>query len=185
MARDVSTPMVTAITGNNYAPIIMLDLTLSIGTIYVWSGVGTFVYNGHSYQGVGSLGALGEVTEGTQIKADGTTITLSGIDSTLLTETLNDIQLGAPVTIWFACFAAGGVVGTPYPLFVGTVDKPVVDIGPTTFSITLNLENRLFDLQRATNRRYTTSDQRYYYPDDIGFSWVEALNDIALVWGNS
>ncbi len=32
-------------------------------------------------------------------------------------------------------------------------------------------------------RRYTTSDQMYYYPDDSGFNWVETLNDIALLWG--
>lgn len=175
--------MIAGITSNAVQPCIMLDLTLTTGVQYVWSGWGTITYNSNTYFGVGSLGSIGDISEGTEVKADGTTITLSGIDPTLLDDCLNDIQLGAPVTIWFALLSGGALLGTPYPLFVGTVDKPTIPISPDTIAITLSLENRMANLQRPSNRRYTSTDQMYFYPADSGFNWVETLNDIALVWG--
>jgi hypothetical protein len=131
---------------------------------------------------VGSLGAVGEIQESTEIKADGTSVQLSGIDPALLNESLNDIQLGAPATLWLGIFSEGAVLAA-YPIFVGTVDKPQIPIGPDTISIQLALETRMANLQRASNRRYTAADQRSYYPSDTGFNWVETLNDISLIWG--
>ena len=105
---------------------------------------------------------------------------------TLLNEALNDIQLGAPVKIWVGLWNtdACALYGNPYLQFAGTVDKPTVKIGRDTTSITLALENRLVNLQRANQRRYTAADQHLKYPDDTGFNSVEALNDIALRWGS-
>jgi hypothetical protein len=166
---------------NAVQPCILVDLTLTTGVIYIWSGIGTLTYSGHDYLGVGSLGTLGDITEGTDVKADGTTITLSGIDPALLNDCLNDIQLGAPVTIWFALFGDGALTSIT-KLCVGTVDKPTIPISPDAITITLAIENRMINLQRASNRRYTSGDQNYYYPDDSGFLHVEELGDIALVW---
>ena len=182
MARNLPSPMIAGITSNSPMPCLLLDLTLVTGVQYVWSGVGTVTYNGNSYTGVGSFGSIGDIVEGTDVKADGTTVTLSGIDPKLMNDCLNEIQLGAPVTLWFALFSAG-VIATATPLFVGTVDKPMIPIRPDTLAITLNLENRMINLQRASNRRYTSGDQQYYYADDCGFHWVETLNDAAWVWG--
>jgi hypothetical protein len=183
MPRELPTPMIGAITSNEVGPCVLVDLTLASGIQHIWSGVGTLSYGGNDYLGVGSLGAVGDVNEGVEVKADGTTVTLSGIDPTLLNDCLAEIQLGAPVTIWFAVFSAGGLLGAPYPLFVGTVDRPSIQVAPDSLAITLSLENRMANLQRPSARRYTSADQMYYYPDDSGFNWVETLNDIALEWG--
>jgi hypothetical protein len=184
MSRNLGTPMIASITSNGPIGLALLvDLTLADHVEYVWSGVGTLGWNGHNYLGVGSLGAIGDVKEGVDVKAEGTSISLSGIDPVLLNDCLNDIKLGAPVTVWFGVFQAGGLVGSPYPLFVGTVDQPVIPMGVDSITIELKLENRMINHQRPTMRRYTSSDQQYYYADDIGFHWVEQLSDIALRWG--
>jgi len=80
--------------------------------------------------------------------------------------------------------AAGAIIGAPYLIFSGAVDKPSVEISDQTMSITLALENKLVNLQRPSQRRYTAADQHIAYPDDMGFNWVEILNDIALRWGS-
>lgn len=103
---------------------------------------------------------------------------------TMLQEALGDVRLGAPAKIWFGLMNNGALLGVPYLVFSGLVDKPSVHIGLDTLSITLALENRLVNLQRANQRRYTSADQKLYYPDDMAFNWVESLNDIALRWGN-
>lgn len=177
------TAMVTAITSNYIRPCFLAAITFHSRTVYCWTGVGNLVYNGNTYLGVGDFGKLGKITEGSDVQAYGTTISLSGIDPLLLSECLEDIQLGAPVTIYFALLDGNGsVLGIPYPMFVGTVDQPTIQIGTKTLSITLALENKLSNLLRANMRRYTNADQQLYHPGDTFFQFVESLNDQALVW---
>lgn len=185
MSRNISAPMLAGITSNYIQPALMADLTFRSGTQYVWTGPTTLAWNGNQYLGIGSLGTIGSITEGTEVRADGTTVSLSGIDPALLSASLTDIQLGAPAIIRFALVDSSmQIIGTPYIIFSGKVDKPTITPGTDTFTISLALESPLTNLQRANMRRYTSADQRVYYPDDTAFSWVELLNDIALRWGD-
>ena len=185
MSRNISAPMLAPLITNYVRPIFMAVLVFRSTTQYVWTGADNLVYEGNTYLGVGSLGKIGDITEGTEVKAYGTTISLSGINPTLLAESMTDIQVGAPATIYFALVDGNSnIYGTPYPLFAGTVDKPTVQIAPNTLTISLALETRMSNLQRAGQRRYTAADQDLYYPDDSAFDWVEILNDQALIWGN-
>jgi hypothetical protein len=165
-------------------PAVLAQLTFKSETKFIWTGAQDLVYAGNTYLGVGALGEAGPVTESSDVRAEGTSVRLSGIALDLLSETLGDIQLGAPAKLWAAFLANGAVVGMPYLYFSGTVDKPEVLIAKEQFNITLALENRLVNLARASMRRYTAADQHLSYPDDTGFNWVEILNDIALRWGS-
>jgi hypothetical protein len=183
MPRDISSPMLSSLVSSPIRPGFLASIQFRSALEYIWTGVGNLVYAGNTYKGVGSLGKIGSISESTEVRAIGSTVTLSAIDPALLSECLNDIQLGAPVAVYFALFdAALNILGTPYPLFVGTVDQPVIQIGIDEMSISLKLENKLANLQRATMRRYTAADQRLYYPNDTAFNWVELLNDMALKW---
>jgi len=184
--RDLDPALASALSNGIIMPAILCMLTFASGTKYVWSGVGNLVYETQTYTGVGSLGTLGSINEGIEVKADGTTVKLSGIDPVLQAECMADIQLGAPAKIWFALFTQeGALIGAPYLIFSGSVDRPIVTVSPGEIAITLSLENKLIDLQRANQRRYTSADQRIAYPTDIGFAWVEILNDQALIWGTN
>ena len=184
MPRALDPAMAAALSNGIIVPAILMMLQFRTGTRWIWNGIGDFVYNAQTYKGVGSLGKIGAISEGTELKADGVTVMLSGIDPILQAECMADIQLGAPAKIWFALFQNGAsLIGSPYLLFSGTVDQPTVTISPEAIGISLQLENKFIDLQRATQRRYTSADQRLRYPDDTAFSWVETLNDQALLWG--
>lgn len=184
MSRNLTSPLIADLTSETLYPAFLADITFTSGVSHVWSGVGPLIWNGNTYIGVGSLGQVGDVNEATEIRADGTSLTLSGIDSTLLNDCLNDIQIGAPVTVWFASLTSTGAIRGVYQLFAGTVDKPTFQTEAKTVTIGLNLENKLYNLQRPSVRRYTSADQRLHYPTDSAFSWVESLNDIALRWGS-
>ncbi len=182
MPRNLPTPMLMAISANTLSLCFLLDLQLVSGWEYAWTGMGTLSWNGNSYKGVGSFGSVNDVQEGSDVKADGTSIALSGIDPTLLNESLTDIQVSAPARVWMGLFGAGALLAA-YQIFGGTVDRPQVGVGPAALTIALALESKLANLQRPSNRRYTAADQRRYYMDDSGFNWVEVQNDIALLWG--
>ena len=101
----------------------------------------------------------------------------------LVNDAVNDFQAGAPAQVYFGLMNNGALIGSPYLIFSGQMDQPIIDTSTETASITISLENKLSNLLRPTARRYTAADQHLQYPDDIGFNWVEFLNDIALRWG--
>lgn len=176
--------MLAALQASVVVPAFLVSLQFKSGPQYIWSGVGPLVYNSNTYLGVGSLGGVGTISEGTEVQADGTALTLSGIDPALYSACLTDIQLGAPAQVWFACMSNGQIIGTPYLLFSGQVDKPHITTGANTITISLALENRLANLQRASARLWTAADQNMEYPTDSAFNFVEILNDMALRWGS-
>jgi hypothetical protein len=182
VSRDLPSGMPAQISANAIIPGILAVITFKSMTTYTWSGVGSLVYGGNTYLGVGSLGKVDRISEGVDVRSYGTTVGLSGINPTLLAETLSDIQLGASATISLALFDGSGNVLNAYVVFSGVVDKPTIAPGLKELSISLALETRLANLSRASNRRYTAADQNLYYPGDTAFNWVESLNDQALKW---
>jgi len=359
MSRNLDPTLAASLSAGVIQPVLFVQITFNSGTEYVWSGIGDFDFNGHTFSGVGNLGSIGPIGEGSAVKADGTSVTLSGIGlsqigipappvtppdpplppapgesvawsfatlgahpsssfsfrpsifngglgcsgegsstlyngnlsiingdsfcpvihiqwggfrlppeiprgakithiypvvnwtanpggfqevsaspggvitggfgtdiapnvnpvitaqmqntvsgianlamfidfvgvaiyyigepqsaTSLIYEALNDVRMGAPAKIWYGQMANGALIGTPYLEFSGTVDKPTVQVDEKSASITLALENRLVNLQRANQRRYTAADQKLAFPTDMAFNWVESLNDIALRWGN-
>jgi hypothetical protein len=165
-------------------PAFFAMLTFRSATEYVWTGPGPIVAeDAHTYSGIGSLAGIGGVTEGLEVQASGTSLTLSGIDPALLAESLADIKSGAPAKVWIGALTPSGVLIARYLWFSGVIDKPEVSEDDKTISITLALESRLLDFGRATQRRYTSADQRLVHPTDMAMDWVEIQNDIAINWG--
>ena len=183
--RALDPALAAALSSGVIYPAILVSLTFTTGTSYVWSGVGALVWNGNTYAGVGTLGKIGTITESNQTRADGTTVTLSGIDPTLYADSMNEIQLGAPALIYYALLSNGAIIGSPYLLFSGLVDKPTVSEGGDSIDITLQLENRMTNLQRASNKRYDSATQRALYPQDTCMQYVEQCNDASILWGSA
>jgi len=184
MRANLDPTLASAFANNLIYPALFITLTFATGPQYAWTGVGNFVMGGNTYLGVGSLGKIGVVAETDDLNAQGTTVTLSGIDTTLLQDCISEIQLGAPASIAIGLLTpTGQLIGSPYTIFAGQVDAPTITVGGDSLSITLALENRMVDLSRPSLRRYTSADQRLYYPTDSGFAFVEQLNDLALNWG--
>ncbi len=185
MSRELSSPFIDALTGELVYPAFLAKITFASQIVCVWTGPYTLEYDGQSWLGVGDFGRISDVIEGSEVQAEGMTIGLSGIDPNLLSECLDDIQLGAPAVVYFALLDGNGnVIGAP-ELFSGAVDPPSILPGTDTITIDLALEDRMTQLNRGSNRRYTAADQNIYYPTDSGFNWVERLSDIALNWGQS
>ena len=185
MSRNIDSALMAAFSAGQVVPVVLVMIKLKTTTEYVWSGVGPLVWNGWTFTGVGILGEVGNIREEGEGKAEGTTLTLSGLDLATLGEALTDVRVGAPAKIWLGALGSSGLIGTPYLLFSGIVDKPGISVGADTVSITVPLESRMINHARANQRRYTAADQHANgYPDDSGFNFVEELNDQALVWGS-
>lgn len=190
MSRNLPSPLASALSGGEIVPFFLAQLTFRSATRYVWTGVGSLTYGGLTYTGVGSFASIGGISEGLNVQADGTSVTLSGIEKMLgqspdfLSECLSDIRAQAPAKLWFGLMTGTTTVLATYLVFNGIIDKPTLNLSTDAISISLALESRLLDLGRSSGRRYTSADQNDTYPDDSGFDWVEILNDMAVIWGN-
>lgn len=181
--RNLDTNLAAALQAGVIRPFFMGTFQFKTSVQRVWSGTGNLTVDGQTFVGVGSFVSIGTITEGSDASAYNTTVTLSGIDPVLLGESMSDIQPGLQALMWLGLMTdTGAVIGTPYQLFSGIIDAPSVHVGDDTISITLNLESKMVDFQRASNRKYTSADQRTRYPHDSGFDFVPRLNDYVGKW---
>jgi len=102
MPRQLDTSMATAMTTGSVSPIFMAQLSFKTSQQYIWTGVGNLVWSGLTFTGVGSFAKIGTISEGTDVTAYGTTVTLSGIDPVFLGDSLTEMVPGAQATLWFA-----------------------------------------------------------------------------------
>jgi hypothetical protein len=184
MSRALDPAMKAALAAGTVKPFLMAVLSFRSSIQYVWTGYGSLVYNSQTFLGVGSFASISTIQESTEVEAIGTSITLSGIDPVLLGDCRTDLAPGLQANLYLGCWANGAIIGAPYMIFGGAMDKASITMGPETMSITLALETRMNDFSRASASRYTPAEQRRVFPDDTFFDQVPALNDLAIIWGS-
>ena len=184
MPRNLSPAMLTALQSGILYPAIFVNLGFASGTAYIWSGIGNCTWNGNTYVGVGDLGQISVIEEGATVEAKGISLTLSGIDSTMLADALQESQLGLPATIYLALYTGPGgtIIADPLTAWSGFTDQPEIVLTGPTAEITLRLESVLLELNKPVDRRYTLQDQQVQAPGDIAFQFVPSLQEISFVW---
>lgn len=211
MTRALETATADELSAAVIRPILLFEGEFASGTARAWSGYGNFIWNGYTFQGVGSFGGVSGIEEVDGIKAGGITVQLSGIPAENLSLALSETRQNQDGTVYLALLSdevflateageiiggedgasflsvthIGEFIGAPYAAFVGRLDVPEIEEGAETGVIRITYENRLIDLERARERRYTKEDQAIDYPEDLGFDFVPELQDKVLLWGRS
>jgi hypothetical protein len=164
------------------------------------------VFQGTSYVGTGNLLDVSSIEETTEIAVRGATLTLSGINSEVISLALQSQYQGRVCKIYFGMFARGSLLQESgsyilledggkidleiqetglTQIFSGYMDEMNIDEGADFGTIELKVENKLVDLERSRTRRYTSEYQKSVYPGDLGLEFVESLQDKEVVWGRS
>jgi hypothetical protein len=184
--RDMTSAYQAAISSAMLRPALFVQATFVSGPLYVWSGMGPTTWNGQTWIGVGTLGTVSTIEEGSTVSAKGVTLTLSGLDPTLLEDVMEEFQVGLPALVYLGVFdATGALIADPVCCFSGRMDQPTIDISGTTASIAINCENRLVEMNVSVERRYTDEDQQLDYPGDLGFQFVNGIQDAQIYFGRS
>lgn len=184
--RDMTEQAAAQTTARQIACALFCQIDFLSSTEYLWSGIGSIAWNGQNWMGLGSLAQISPVIEDSQLNAQTLSLSLSGIDATLLPEALSEIQQGKPVLLWLAFLNPdGSVVPDPIASYAGRMDQPSIMQDTQTATITLAVENRLADLQRRIERRFSDRDQRLDYPQDNGMGFVSQMLDWNGAWGTT
>ncbi|GGG52746.1 hypothetical protein GCM10010964_44840 [Caldovatus sediminis] len=163
------------------APVVLVELDFASGPFRAWTGLGQLHWAGKVFEGVGSIGAVGEVEETVELRAVRLTLALSPVPQEVVDIALAERSFRLrPARLWGALLdAEGAFVADPFPLWAGLMDTMEVTDGAEP-RVALTCESRLVDLERAEVRRYTDADQQAEYPGDRFFEYVPALQEAEI-----
>jgi hypothetical protein len=163
------------------APVVLVELDFASGAFCAWTGLGQLNWAGKVFEGVGSIGAVGEVEETVELRAVRLTLALSPVPQEVVDIALAERSFRLrPARLWGALLdAEGAFVADPFPLWAGLMDTMEVTDGAEP-RVALTCESRLVDLERAEVRRYTDADQQAEYPGDRFFEYVPALQEAEI-----
>lgn len=190
MSRTVPAALLTALDSDEIEVFYAVDLAFDSGNMRLWTGYGNKTINSQTYTGTGDLLTIDGLEEVSDLSARGTTLTLNGLDSTIVSYALTEEYQGRLVTIYW------GVGSNTVEVFRGYMDKMTIQDAGETSTISLTVESRLIALERANVRRYTRESHsavrlRKWLDDgnsgtpaaDTFFDWTTQLQDKQIVWG--
>jgi hypothetical protein len=183
MYRQVTQSLVTSSQAVIY-PAVAVDLEFSSGNVRLWSGNFTQSYGGNSFLGIGSLGGMNTIKEAS-MTADGLEMSISGIPSEYVFLALDEAYRGKTAIVYLWLFDSNIVMKQSIITFKGMLDTMTIEDSGTTATIKIRCENRLIEMQKPRNIRYTNEDQLSLYPDDVGLSYVASVALKEISWGSA
>ena len=183
MTRAADTALAAAALAPVVRPYLLVALEYLPDTLRVTSLPFNVTYLGDVYLGVGRLGAISEIAEGTEIRSYGLSLRMSGIPLDYRDQVIESDGQGRAGRVWLGLLDdQHRPIGVPLKVFQGRMDVTDIEIGQN-IGVTISLESRLVDWERPRVRRFTDQDQKRAYPGDRGFEYVQAVSDMELVWG--
>lgn len=197
--------MAASVIGAVVTTVLLIEGRFDSGTVCLWTGLGDLDWNGQTWTGAGDILGVSFARETTEMSADGASVTLTGIKSALIALALTEDYQDRPILIRLALLSAdpigdfssdfssdfyrplasGNVMADPIVLFAGRMDVMEIEEGGDTARFTISAENRLVDLRRVRERRFTPEDQKLTYPGDLGLDFIPVLQDAEIVWGRT
>ena len=169
-------------------PYYAVELQFEGSTLRLWTGLGDRTINSNTYTGTGNLLEISGLEETGDLTAIGTNLTLSGLDSGIITYALTNDYQGRLCRIYWGVLGVNAVV----EVFSGFMDRMTIRDEAESASISLSVESRLITLERPNVRRYTDqshqgviSTEGYSSSNDTFFKWVARLADKQIPWGRS
>ena len=208
MTRAIPTSLSTAIDSAHILPFFAVDMSFASGPVRLWTGTGQLQVGDNDnevYTGAGTLLNVSDIHETADTTATGAKVLLSGVSTELLALSLKETYQGRRSTIYFGILevsesylqkqddgyvlqeSAGKIIigaeDTMINVFSGYLDQMNIEDGVNTSTISISIESKLIDLERKRIARYTSEYHKSLYPDDLGFDFVEPLQDMRFTWG--
>jgi len=179
MSRTVPANLLTALAQKEVQPFYAVEFLFDGGDVRLWTGYGERTISGETYVGGGSLlniQGLGEVAD---LSAKKITISLSGVPSGLVSLAIQEPYQRRVCRVYFGAANVTQVV----EVFSGQVNgMPIEDSGDSS-TITATIDSKLVETGKASNRRYTSENQKARFAGDTFFDYVNAIQDADIVWG--
>lgn len=179
MSRTVPAAILNALQQDTVEPFYAVEAQFSTETVRLWTGHGNRTIEGNTYVGAGSFLGISGLEEVADLSARSITVTLSGLDQNVLTLALSEPYQRRTLRILFGVIGAADVV----EVFSGFMNTMTIEDTAENGTVSVLVDSRLVELERASNRRYTSESHKARYPSDTFFDYVADLQDKQIVWG--
>lgn len=184
--RTMTAGLIAALAADNVALINLLELDFVSGFVRVHSAAGDVVFNGDTFQGVGTHGGISNAEESEELRAYQVRMTLNGIDPAIISTAFDEVYQGRSARVWAGALTSDyQLIADPILVFSGRMDNMQVTLGERSASIDLTVTNKLADWDRPRIRRYNRADQQAVFPGDKGFDFAEEMVSKTLFWGRN
>ena len=184
--QGLDSSIVNRLGADEQALFLAVKAEFDSGDVRVWTGTDDLSINSETYTGAGELLAISETQENIDLSSQGISISLTGMDSTVLNIALTENYQNRFVSI-FLGYVMGGTneVAGVVTIFKGRMTALTVADDPEGATIAIDAENRLIDLDRPSNLRYTKESQNFLHSGDTAFNRIASIQDKEIVWGKS
>lgn len=138
----------------------------------------------NTYQATAGLLGFSEVEESPSIKVNEVTISLSGLDNSILSF-LNTVKMvGIAQALWRVWLDkdTGQIIGDPVLIHSGYSDGDEIAESDGNVIIAIKSRDRLSDFDRVSGRRTNDTEHRLVYPSDRGFEFIATSQEKTVQW---
>jgi hypothetical protein len=169
----------------------LIELNFSTGIVRLCTAAQNLLEGGNTYLAVGGALEVEGLGETLDEKGQGVSMSLSGVDQTILAAILSAKVRGRKAAIYYAHFnpVTGALIGAKYKMFEGYMNEPWEinedrgERGGGTVKIKTRLTSRLTDLSRV--KGFLTNNQQYqsFFNGDTFFQNVAGIMGQQIFWG--
>jgi len=162
---------------------VAVALDFSSGMVRVHDGIGAVTWGGNTYDGIGNFGGIEQVDESVEVIARPLSLTLSGVDSSLVSTAMTETYQNRTVTIYlgFLNESTNAVIDTPEVAWEGRMNQMSISSAEGSAVIKLSCEHRLRREPRIA--RYTNEDQQLLFSGDRFFDLITSIKGFVSKWG--
>ena len=198
MSRTIDSGLLAALTGNAVEPFYAVELLfdvkttidvdgnpIDLGPMRMWTGLGTRTINVRGtdqvFAGTGALLNIAAAEEVADLSAKAMTISLSGIDTSLISLALQEPYQRRKARVYMGEKNVSSVV----EIFSGQMDTMQITDEPDMSTVIMTIESKLVELERSRNWRYTDESHKSRHSGDTFFSYVQSIQDQQVAWGRA
>jgi hypothetical protein len=184
MSRAFDSSTSTAFEQRHVNVITFVSLAFSSGTVYIHNGLGNYTWGGFEWLGVGDLGSVSTVEEGSDISPYGITLILSAIDPTMVGVAMNEDYYMRDVVIYVGALSdQDSLTGTPIQVWAGHMDVMSLTAGAGGGDqISLQCESELSIFDKSSNIKYTSQQLQRDYAGDLFFDFLPSIEGAKIQW---
>lgn len=164
--------------------VMFVEMDLPSGWLRLHTRIGNIVWGGNTYLGVGQFGELGDIDEDAMLRPSGVAVTLTGVDSSVITAAKDEACFGRHIAIYRGMLnlSTMQLIADPELEFKGLLDTFTCTLGANTGSIVAQCEGELARWQRHNNSLLTHESQQALFPGDRGFDQIQFTQNRKIDW---
>lgn len=163
--------------------VVAVEILYTSTPVRAHTGVGTYVIDGQDYIGVGQLGDISAIPQTSKSSPSNVDLTMSGLDPTLVAQTLNERSQGRKAKIMLCSIGEDESITSVSVLFSGRVSSQTYTYGKKT-SVVVQLVDRFADWERAGTKRFDYESHLARYPGDRIFKYLSQMASLPIYWGS-